>query len=571
MAINDWIKNTPNTVRTTKVQGDKNYASQFIGEVDLLVYQTRNRMSLGNLNQLRSQRIFSDGTQITVTSIFGHDIVNVNVSKSTQLFPQLRCVITLIGIPEKVQPMRYPGEIHAGEVENVDYIKTYYTFDVSGCITCSDATFALTFQFNTTEPIDYYDSEPSNHCVYSTDGGCSGEVISQGSDDGGNYVIWKAYTESSSHTRSGYGYVFITASISDTFTGQEICSSNYTVEVDCCEKSGLLQPEIYWQCGIWTLCESPEIDGLGEVPSVISYLTLSDCIAGVGTCTFYALPEVGGCLPYDWTLAGPGSLDESPLGTQAVYHGDEDYEGCEDYTITVKDRCGGEDIVTVSCCQFTISVTITYTTLQMSCDQTQTVYVEGGCPPYTWSLSGGGTLEPVPSGLSALYTAPSSNAGCSNNPTITVSDCCGYNDDIRIAVNCYTPNYLSFVKYDWTVAGACPGGQPLSVMKYYNLNRGSYDCDGDLFFYNPGVSGLCVCSSDVPDHGGAICSTGGGAVTECEDTGPYGKCYYTDGLGNWGCDGLHVFAANQQTYDCRTPAIIAAGCCPLNPYTGQPW
>ena len=51
-----------------------------------------------------------------------------------------------------------------------------------------------------------------------------------------------------------------------------------------------------------------------------------------------------------------------------------------------------------------------------SVNDTQQLYiVGGGSGPYTWGVSGGGSINP-----SGLYTAPASNANCSGNPTISL-------------------------------------------------------------------------------------------------------------------------------------------------------
>src|SRR3990170_6497468 len=292
----NWMYQYPSTSVTWSHKGDTTIASRYRGDGNKLLYELKNGMKFNRLGQNKMTRIFTDGTVITAKSHFGHDIVEIDVSKTITVI-EISCTITFIDIPDIVAPMRYPGEIHEGEIEGIDYIKTYYTFDISRCNTCNnEADFALTFQFHTDTQIDYYDSEPDNHCIYSQDAGCSGEVIEQGEDGVGKYIIWKVYTESSNHNRSGLGYVSITASISDLGTEEVICTIDYIVQVDCCEKSGLEQPEIYWECGIWKPCvPGTEISmfgtSIGQVYDLISYLNLSDCIALVGSCEFFSVPE----------------------------------------------------------------------------------------------------------------------------------------------------------------------------------------------------------------------------------------------------------------------------------------
>jgi hypothetical protein len=62
---------------------------------------------------------------------------------------------------------------------------------------------------------------------------------------------------------------------------------------------------------------------------------------------------------------------------------------------------------------------INYSNLSMSCGGTQNLSASGGCPPYTWSLYGGGTLT-----SNGSYTAPSSNSNCTKNAMITLTDRC---------------------------------------------------------------------------------------------------------------------------------------------------
>src|SRR4030042_162117 len=69
-----------------------------------------------------------------------------------------------------------------------------------------------------------------------------------------------------------------------------------------------------------------------------------------------------------------------------------------------------------------VPLAINYSSLSMSCGATQNLSASGGCPPYTWSLSGGGTLTPRGGDhTSATYVAPDSNPNCANNAMITLN------------------------------------------------------------------------------------------------------------------------------------------------------
>ena len=101
--------------------------------------------------------------------------------------------------------------------------------------------------------------------------------------------------------------------------------------------------------------------------------------------------------------------------------------GCESRDI----ECG--------CSSATCTVTIGYTTQQMSLSGTQTLSVSGATYDskcHTWSIqSGGGSLGSPDVDGDVVYTAPATNVNCANNPTIALS-CDGVVvDTLEIAVN----------------------------------------------------------------------------------------------------------------------------------------
>ena len=332
MAIDDWRKKTPNTVRTLKIQGDTTYAQHFMGEVDLLIYQTRNRMELGNLKQLRAQRTFNDGTEITVTSIFGHDIVDVDVTRAISVI-EVTCSITLFDIPETVVPMKYPGEIHEGEVEGVDYIKTYYAVDVSRCGDCDIPDFSVC---DTTELADnealckpfYFPNasvegtieDADNHCLQSTSH-CQAEIISLGIDGGGTYFLWKAYTEWPPDDGIGLGYMLLKGFIKRIGQPDELCVSESVVKVDCCEKN----EDAY---------KAVHTEDWGDLD--IEYTSLV-----MGCDEEQELTAKYGCPPFTWTLvSGGGILTPAEDGLSAIYASPETNPDCvSNPTITLQDRC----------------------------------------------------------------------------------------------------------------------------------------------------------------------------------------------------------------------------------------
>jgi len=126
----------------------------------------------------------------------------------------------------------------------------------------------------------------------------------------------------------------------------------------------------------------------------------------------------------------------------------------------------------------------------MSVSGTQTLTLSGGGAggKYTWSTDYGTFDSPI--GASVNFTAPSANANCANNPTITLTDCCGHKATLKIAVNGY------------------PGGNP--------CGQGTCSGYGVPYAYQKTTGGpTCVVI----------------AVDNCQ-------CQYP--AANYGCDGAYV-------------------------------
>jgi hypothetical protein len=182
--------------------------------------------------------------------------------------------------------------------------------------------------------------------------------------------------------------------------------------------------------------------------------------------------------------------------------------------------------VDVNCKELCECRNIGYTTQQMSVDEVQTLTVVdpvAGCT-YDWNISSGGGSLSSPTGTSVDYTAPSSNAGCVNNPTITMSVKSSTCDTLEIAVNAWIP-------WDTAYRLTCPtdysrciwfGGQKRCVNETI-----SYRCNGIV---KPG------CTSFDP----AVCVPN----TPCTD--------------NSECTGCTV-----GTIDERSSSMKAGGCCPM--------
>ena len=209
-------------------------------------------------------------------------------------------------------------------------------------------------------------------------------------------------------------------------------------------------------------------------------------------------------------------------------------------------------------CGKCITLSISYVSQQMSCNGTQYLTAVGGGGRYVWSVSGGGTIAKA-SGFTTptvLYTAPSSNADCANNPTITLKDCCEKIATLKIAVNCYTETgavayfgnarCLNDLLEITTGCIGWKGGQEdcgvgnVICHPWLGLYENSYNCVGTILA-NP----LCNTNNEVTKCVGASADCLAGVCCDALSTG--GTCHsiYPSG-----------------TFDARTTAMKTAGCCP---------
>jgi len=567
----------PNVVKTIRIIGDQIYGNLFTREAGRLAYQVRNSMTFNKLDQSKGQKIFSDGTRITVNSFFGQDLITIDVSQSTgeegTTLAKKQCSVTFINLPSSVQPMKEPGKVLTDEMSGVDYIKTYYLFDVGQCPDCQD--IKMDFLFNYSIPVEsrHHDDEVKNHCIYSLDPSCWGEVISHGHDAQGDYFIWKAYTESGVYSRTGLGILDLKASISD-LNGEVICDVDKKIDVDCCLKgSDNRKVEIWWED--FGTC-TPYIPYQGVVYNAICKMPTEVSIGGTAGlawygCThpqqpLYAIPEIkGSCLPVEWTFSGPIELlDPNKKNDNTIFF--KCIEGAcnEEATITLRDRCGTEYIVRGRpCCEDAAAPSINYTSLLMSCSQYQTLNAFGGCGPYSWSISGGGGTLNTNTGSEVIYHAPATNANCTDNPTITVTDCCGGSANLQLAINCYSASgtalgYTSLEVCECrhytncNICGFCYYGSG-------NWHTRKWDCSGTLTYdceTNPGcsVGSWPSCGSYTVEYKGA---QGCYSETNCWNN----QC---------GC-GCGLSCPCNAIKDCRTQDQKDAGCCPINPLTGLPY
>jgi hypothetical protein len=443
--------------------------------------------------------------------------------------------------------------------------------------------------------------DPTNHTIYSF-WKCQAQILElspgkfSDSDSGGTYFLWKAYTEWSNvgpwpvdFSLTGLGYMLMKGTISNQ--GIVLCETEPTIiKVDCCEKAvDRRHVNLWWESldahmkggptcgdqpfmfyGSMVVCEVPD--------EVSGWYALLCTGPGRGAKYFYTLPDIeGSCIPFIWTKDSDNFelIPAVPFGETATLMystwpciSTEDPGWCNiGVTVTVEDRCGTKDHVKfLSCCEALgeTPMYMIYTSLHVMCGSSQDLTAVGGCSPFTWVLSGGGTLV-ADNGNVAVYTAPTSNVGCAESPgVITVTDCCGQSTSVTITANCFTQNDTAYV-ITQLVQGGCFMAQPPSCLQGYyqckEIHISTWNCLGVM---------LSDCQwGDIPSCEYSYqyvsmwtpwaCGECGHVTTDCmsESCGCGGR-----GYGNCPCN---------TTIDVRTVAMKNAGCCPINPNTGMPF
>lgn len=520
-------------------------------------------MTFRNLGQLKMERRFTDGTVIVAKSVFGHDFINIDVSKAVEEVPS--CSITLVDLPETIQPMKYPSGIGQEEVEGTDYIKTYYTLEITNCSECKDIDFNVCdvddlnyagegecnpFYF-TDANVPSVEDDPNNHSIYSFSK-CQAEIISFGEDGNGKYFLWKAYTEWPlvkdeyvDFSRSGLGYMILRAFIKNGVT--ELCHSGpFTIKVDCCWKNSTEREVVIlaekaivngWKedcvergdCETYDDCQ--EIWDWCPVPVELPVTALEE------ETVFRARPEElghaleegetkapgdGSCIPYIWELISSesiGGIEPSGNFDESATYIPPDEGGCkDDITIIVKDRC--ETLYQThrsACCDGAASLAIGYTSLVMLWANSQTLKATGGCSPYIWSLTGVGTLTPSEDGLTALYTAPSTGS-CNNEPVITLTDCCGSNTNITIRFTTTD----TYIKYRWVLDSVfrCPDPWDGPYYEYWwIIYSDRFSCETNELTFSEAVNNWTTSTNIAPTSTDEFCAEEGGGA-------PCGDCSF---------------------------------------------
>jgi hypothetical protein len=612
--MKEWQFQYPSTALTRTVKGDKVYASKFRGEADKLLYELKNQMKFNALGQLKMTRYFTDGTIITAWSIFGQDFVNIDTTLAEVVVPA--CVIEFINPPEKIPPMKWyaPGQetftkidnawvikdpYGNTEVEGVDYLKTYYRLNLTNCVNCSSVlstvceteklasskasechpyTYDASKLLYLGNPVPYFQGypdsnppvppDPENHLIYSFYESGQAEILKFDHDAQGTYFLWKAYTEWGAYpptditfSRTGLGYLLLKLFIQSG--GNELCQVETIVKVDCCKKAADdRKVEIWWEdfgtCQPYIMYPGVLYDAICKMPQTIPMGGTSGLIWYACTHPYqplYGIPEIkGSCLPLKWELTGPISfLGSSKEDDYSIFLKCGEGDCQSGASITLTDRCGSVYHVRVKpCCEEAAALSISYTSLLMSCNQQQTFTPIGGCAPYSWSITaGGGSITQA-----GVYTAPATNVNCLNNPTIKVTDCCGSTAQIQLAINCYSGNEAAIGFNTFDLCGDCWCAEPYGGGCLYWVYAGNFtntiwDCGGNILTE-------CVTNPDCLCCQGSSHDPCGGSLPDCFTA----QCGCIKGQGQCPCDTL---------LDGRTQAMKDAGCCPLNPLTGLPY
>jgi hypothetical protein len=189
---------------------------------------------------------------------------------------------------------------------------------------------------------------------------------------------------------------------------------------------------------------------------------------------------------------------------------------------------------------------IQYTTLQMQKNEEQTLVVRGdrNCL-YTWAItSGGGSFEYYTTdnkhaiGAEVTYIAPSSNASCSDNPTITLYCNGAFANSITIAVNASTSSNIAvFIATD---RGCWPQpSNPAETVCGVYINR--YYCNGSL---------------DTNKYTSVNCSVTATSISGCA------ACKNAATVPRCGMGGRTINQILAIPEDQRNSEMLLDGCCP---------
>lgn len=621
----DWHKEYPSTVLRTKFDGDEAACRELMGFGKDLLFRVKSMMgTLKQLNGslhfsdgsiIRVSSIFGQDT----ISIYRPP----TVKEGERPHCMVSLINVPLAVPPS---RWYQEGIHQDEESGYHYFKTYYAIGIADCPECwgsqlwsvcqTDKLMAdiglvvgcrnchpfifdsekrryhggpVPFKEEWTqtcmEPPTTYPADPDNHCLI---GACQGEILEFDADAKGSFFLWKAYTEWSCAggpqiidywSKTGLGYMLLEVKIIEK--GKPLCSAYEIVKVDCCEKRPENRElEIWWESlgpspwACWTCCYQPFMFvgsmQVCKTPHLMGlwYLINLYYAAYVGFFTLYFIE--GSCPPFEWTILGPGELKTCPpYHDSAEWKPPANYMGCEDVVITTRDRCGSEHTIRASCCNGGEGggpeggpLGIAYSTLAMGFNQCQDLHNSGGCPPYSWSVSGGGSITVDPNdktGGTARYCSPDSNQNCEQTPTIKITDCCGNSAEIEIAVTIIN-DWIALHENRWILCWIDENGVEMGLIEGH-----WWHCDGreDISCYTAaGTQGPCPWCYEGPCDCGVL-----------QKWPPEGDGYYCKlGSKSFQC---HMCALYEDppyvcdyVWEWRTPEMMEEGCCPPDPLTG---
>jgi len=161
---------------------------------------------------------------------------------------------------------------------------------------------------------------------------------------------------------------------------------------------------------------------------------------------------------------------------------------------------------------------------------------DGGCPPFTWALDGPGKLEVSEDTTAATYTAPKEeeyDTCVGAKVTITVTDACGTEDEVKMSVNAILTNEIAYrvVRViDLGVGGSwCNNCSDYSWQ--YNFHQllwwtwgvDNYNCAGDYLSFTWGNNcNFCLSHSGYQISSG--CEAMGTQGRDCTLFGPTPYC-----------------------------------------------
>lgn len=227
---------------------------------------------------------------------------------------------------------------------------------------------------------------------------------------------------------------------------------------------------------------------------------------------------------YTWT-ASAGSFSPSNIGNTVNFYAPNDPNVQITITVTAREGLCDTAVIEARGCEI---ASIGYATQQMAVNEVQYLSVQNATTGfvYTWELVGGGSIEVTNElGTTATYTAPASNANCDQNALISLKIGAIVCDTLGIAISGSTSN---------TAGSLCCQYQAPGFTDWhtcYNI----FGCTGLWFSAGPcfpwsGTNGCILWDPAWPSTAG---------VNTCASNG------FDIGIG-----------------DLRSPAMLAAGCCP---------